>query len=260
MMRELLLLIKYQLANVSRAKWLIAYALFFFVFVNALLMFGSDRSKATASVLSVILLIVPMISILYSSIYWYNSESFTSLLLTQPLRRSSVFLANWLAISVGLAGSFVSSTSAALLINHSFEKGSLVVLFFGCVLSFIFVGLGLLTSVCIADRMKGVGVTFLLWLYFSILHDALVFAMAASFREYPIEVPTMVLLASNPVDLARIQLLLALDLSAMMGYTGKILQQALSGYMGFALVSGALLLWVSLPVLLALRIFSRKDL
>ena len=101
-------LVKYQLANVVRAKWILAYGLFFFFFTNALLMFGGDSSKAVASILTMTLLIVPMIIILYASIYWYNSESFTSLLLTQPLRRSSIFLSICFSVSIGLAGSFES--------------------------------------------------------------------------------------------------------------------------------------------------------
>lgn len=260
MRKEFFSLVKYQLANVVRAKWMLAYALFFFFFTNALLMFGGDSSKAAASILTMTLLIVPMISILYAAIYWYNSESFTSLLLTQPLRRSSVFLSNWLSISLGLSVSFTLSTTLALLFNHSLNFDSSMVLISGNVLTFIFVGLGLLTAVAIADRMKGVGVAFSLWLYFSILHDALVFAVVSTLKDYPIEIPTMFLMASNPIDLVRVQVLLILDLAAMMGYTGKILQDILSGPGGLILTTVATLLWTLVPLLAGFRIFSRKDL
>lgn len=258
-MSELKLLIKYQLINIIRTKWLIAYSLFFFSFTSALLMFGSEQGKALASVLSVVLLIVPIINILYSAIYWYNSESFTSLLLTQPLRRSHVFLANWIALSLGMSSSFALSTAVALLINEAFSAGSLIVLIFGSLLSFIFVGLGLLISVVIKSPTKGLGIAFVFWLYFSILHDAFVFSLASSLREYPLEVPTMLLMASNPIDLARVYLLLNLDMSAMMGYTGKVLQDALSSSLGQILVAGALLVWILLPAWVGLRIFRHKD-
>lgn len=260
MIKELFLLVKYQLADVARAKWMIVYALFFFFFTNALLMFGGDSSKAAASVLSVVLLVVPMISILYASIYWYNSEAFNNLLLTQPLRRSSIFLSHWLSISIGLAGSFSLSIGGALLLNRSFDSSSLAVLFFGGVLSFIFVALGLLVAVCFSDRMKGVGAAFLLWLYFSVLHDVLVFTVISFFKDYPVEIPAMFLVASNPVDLARVHVLLTLDLPAMMGYTGKILQHILSGALGLVLTSGALFLWIGLPVLAGIGVFRRRDL
>ena len=260
MIHEIFLLVRYQLADMARAKWIFIYSLFFFFFTNALLMFGGDSSKAVASVLSIVLFAVPMISVLYASIYWYNSEAFNSLLLTQPLRRSSIFLSHWLSISIGLAASFSFSTGGALLLNRSFDSSSLTVLFFGDVLSFIFVALGLLIAVCFSDRMKGVGAAFLLWLYFSILHDVLVFALISFLKDYPIEIPAIFLMAGNPIDLARVHVLLTLDLPAMMGYTGKILQHILSGAMGLVLTSGALLLWIGLPVGAGIAVFRRRDL
>lgn len=223
-------------------------------------MFAGDSAKVAASILTMTLLIVPMISILYASIYWYNSESFTSLLLTQPLKRSSIFFSNCVSVSVSLAGSFFISTTAALLLNHSFERASLFVLIFGIILTFIFVALGMLIAVSISDRMKGVGTAFLVWLYFSILHDALVFGIILVLKDYPLEIPTMFLMASNPIDLVRVQVLLHLDIAAMMGYTGKILQDFLSGSWGEIFTTMALLFWVVFPILLGLRIFSRKDL
>lgn len=258
-MRDLVVLLRYQLVNVLRAKWLIIYALFFFLFVGALLTFGGDSTKVTASVLSIVLLIVPMISILYGAIYWYDSVPFIHLLLAQPIRRSHVFLSIWLAVSLGLAGSFALSVIFALLFNRSFGEDVFLVVIFGCILSFIFVALGQLISVIVSDRMKGVGLAFLLWFYFSILHDALVFGVASSLRDRPIEIPTMILMAVNPVDLVRVRVLLTLDLSAMMGYTGKILQHFLSGAIGGIFVTGALLFWTVISVYAGVRIFSRAD-
>lgn len=260
MIKEFLSLAKYQVINVARAKWLIVYGVFFFLLTNGLLMFGGDSSKAAASILSIVLFIVPMISILYASIYWYNSEPFTRLLLTQPLRRSVVFLSNWFSVSLGLAGSFVLSLGLALIVQSYFDINTIIVMLFGCILTFVFTGLGILLSVLIPDRMKGVGAAFLLWFYFSILHDVLVFAIVSTFKSYPIEIPAMILMAINPIDLTRVQVLLSLDLSAMMGYTGKILQSTLSGAFGYILTVCVQLMWVLLPILLGIRIFSKKDL
>jgi len=108
--------------------------------------------------------------------------------------------------------------------------------------------------------MKGVGLAFLIWFYFSIFHDVLVFAVASAFKEYPVEIPAMLLMAINPIDLARVDVLLALDFSAMMGYTGKILQSTLSGALGSLLTSLALAVWTFAPVLCGVRIFSKRDL
>lgn len=260
MLKELFALSRYQLLNVLRAKWLIAYGVFFFVLTSGFLFFGSDVNKAVASVLSVVLFIVPMISILYATIYWYNSAPFTYLLLSQPLRRSSVFLSNWISISCGISASFSISAALALLLHQALGASSLTVLVFGVVLTFIFVGLGLLTSVWVADPVKGVGTAFLIWFYFSLLHDVVVFSVVSLFKEYPVEVPAIILMAVNPIDLTRVHSLLILDLSAMMGYTGRILQELLSTFQGRFLTALVQLLWVVVPVWIGTKAFGSRDL
>lgn len=260
MNRELFLLMKYQFYNVIRARWLIAYAAAFFIFTHALLLFGSEPSKTIASLLSIILLMVPLISVLYASIYWYNSEAFHSVLLTQPVRRSQVYLSSWLSVASGLVGSYFLGTFSALALQWFFEPSVILVVLMGGLLSFIFVGLGLLISVLIQDRMKGIGAAFLLWMYFAIFHDLIVFALAWTMKEYPIEVPSLALMILNPVDLTRVIVLLSLDFSAMMGYTGRILQSFLSGSFGKVISFLALFFWIVLPAVFGVRVFSKKDL
>lgn len=63
----------------------------------------------------------------------------------------------------------------------------------------------------------------------------------------------------NPVDLARVVLLLRFDVAALLGYTGAVFQQFFDGARGIAIALGALLLWVIGPLALAARAFARKD-
>jgi Cu-processing system permease protein len=258
--KEFAALFSHELINVLRARWLFLYGLLFGGFTIALARFASAPLRATAGLLSIVLLIVPLVSILYAAIYWYNSEPFTTLLLTQPLKRRSVYLATWAAISVSLGGSFTLSTGAALGICGMLGKSSLLLLFFGFVLSLIFVGIGLLLACLVSDRMKGIGLVFLAWLYFALLHDALVFSVVSTFRDYPVEVPSLLLMATNPIDLVRVSLLLSLDLSAMMGYTGRILQTLISDSMGLVLTLAVLFFWTAAPLAAGVRVFERKDL
>ena len=243
-----------------RTKWLPFYALFFLAFTAALLRFGGDPSKVTASLLNIILLVVPLVSILYSSVHWYNAEPFTGILITQPIRRSSVYISTWLAISSGLTLSFVVSTGLSLWFFNAIHFNSLFLLAIGGLLGFVFVGIGMLIAVIVADRMKGLGLIFLVWLYFSLLHDVVVFLFISSFGEYPIEIPSIGLMLINPIDLARCALLLSIDLSAMMGYTGRILQEVLSKPIGLAIAVLTLLMWTIVPAVCGAKYFEHKDL
>lgn len=259
-MSELLILTKYTLANVTRAKWLFGYSAALFVLVSGLLFFGGTEARVAGSLLTLVLFIVPMISIFYATFYWYHTEPYAKLLLTQPIRRSYVFIANWIAVSCGLSGTFLIGSGLALAIKQTLDSSTLTVLLFGALLSFIFSGIGLLNAVLIADRMKGLGSAFLLWFYFSILHDVLVFAAASIFSEYPIETPAIALMIINPIDLARVHILMKLDLGAMMGYTGRILQTLLSSSWSLALTGLAEIIWAFLPVTIGVRFFRKCDL
>jgi Cu-processing system permease protein len=58
----------------------------------------------------------------------------------------------------------------------------------------------------------------------------------------------------------RILMILQLDVSALMGYTGAFFKDFFGGGLGFAFATGVLLLWVAVPLGLAMRVFRRKDL
>jgi Cu-processing system permease protein len=91
------------------------------------------------------------------------------------------------------------------------------------------------------------------------MFDGLVLFLSFQLADYPIEVPMVILTALNPVDLSRIFIILQLDVSAMLGYTGAIFRQFFGADWG--MLAGLLLLgvWVAVPYLLSLRAFIRRD-
>ena len=98
------------------------------------------------------------------------------------------------------------------------------------------------------------------WFYFSVIFDALVLLFLFTMNEYPLEKAMIVLSALNPIDLARIMILLQLDISALMGYTGALYQQFFGSGSGMLFALAMLTLWAGVPLALALRVFRRKDL
>jgi Cu-processing system permease protein len=63
----------------------------------------------------------------------------------------------------------------------------------------------------------------------------------------------------NPIDLGRILILLHLDVSAMMGYTGAIFKDFFGTTSGIIAAFTILLLWVIVPFSISLRMFRKKD-
>ena len=127
-------------------------------------------------------------------------------------------------------------------------------------LSIIFAAIALVATVKTRDKAKGIGAAIMLWLYFSLLFDAFVLFILFQFADYPMEKPMIAVSALNPIDLSRILILLQLDVSAMMGYTGAVFKDFFGTYTGIIFSVGTLLLWIILPVWYSTKQFNSKDL
>jgi len=138
--------------------------------------------------------------------------------------------------------------------------GTLLVLALcGTLLTFVFTGLAVWIATRFEDRLKGFGAAILLWLAFAIVYDGVVLVIAGAFADYPLERAMITLMMLNPVDLARVLMLLRLDVAALMGYTGAAFERFFGSGAGAALALTALLAWWAAPVALGLRAFRRKD-
>jgi Cu-processing system permease protein len=118
----------------------------------------------------------------------------------------------------------------------------------------------MLASVGTRDKARGIGKAILAWLYFSILFDGLVLFILFQFADYPLEKPMLFISMLNPIDLGRILVLLQLDVSALMGYTGAIFKDFFGSITGMSIAASVLLLWIVLPLARSLQRFHKKDL
>jgi Cu-processing system permease protein len=129
----------------------------------------------------------------------------------------------------------------------------------GVLLVFAFTSVAFLLAVSIEDRARGMGAAVLVWLLATLLYDGLVLAGIATFSDYPLERPLIAVSLFNPVDLARVLLLLQLDTPALLGYTGAAFERFFGTMQGVAVSLAALAVWVIVPWYLAQRRFARKD-
>lgn len=252
-------IIKYVMTDILRNRIVLVYLFFLLLTSFSVFSLEDSSSKGLLSLLNIILLIVPLVSIIFSTIYVYNSSEFIELLVSQPLKRRTI----WLSLFTGLAGSlsiaFLIGAGIPVLLYQLNAIGCMMI-GIGVLLSIIFVAVAMLAAVQTRDKAKGIGVAILLWLYFSILFDGLVLFLLFQFADYPLEKAMIGISALNPIDLSRILILLHMDISAMMGYTGAIFKDFFGTTSGIIVSFSILLLWSVLPVWLATRKFNRKDL
>ncbi len=252
-------MIKYVFQDILRTRFILAYTLFLMVTTIALFQLSSDSAKVTLSLLNVVLMVVPLVSIVFATINYFNSYEFITLLLSQPIQRKSIFLSQYSGVASSLAIAFAAGVGIPSIIFGGLNE-MITLLLVGMVLSLVFVSLAFLASVLTQDKAKAIGIALLFWFYFSLLYDGLLLMVVYSFSDYPIEKITLALVSFNPIDLARIVMLLTLDISALMGYTGAFYNEFFGSAWGITYSLAVLSAWILLPLFFALRIFNRKDL
>ncbi|HLG39528.1 MAG TPA: hypothetical protein VI461_07660 [Chitinophagaceae bacterium] len=252
-------IIKYVFTDILRNKIVLGYTIFLLLISLSVFNLEDNSSKGLLSLLNIILIIVPLVSIIFSTIYIYNSAEFVELLVSQPLRRKHI----WGSLFTGLAGSlslsFLIGAGLPILIYAPTDIG-LVMTGMGLLLTIIFVAIAMLAAVITRDKAKGIGISIFLWLFFSLLFDGLILFILFQFQDYPLEKFMIIASACNPIDLSRILILLKMDISALMGFTGAVFRNFFGSQSGFIIAIAILLSWVTVTFWLSLRKFNRKDL
>lgn len=252
-------IIKYVIVDILRNKILLLYTLLSLIISFSIFNVESNTAKGMLSLLNIILILVPLICIIFSTIYIYNSVEFIELLVSQPLPRYAIWISLFAGLSVSLSVAFLIGIGLPILIYQPNPTGYMMLLM-GFLLTIIFVGIAMMASAISRDKARGIGFAILLWLYFSLIFDAIVLFILFQLQDYPLEKPMIIFSFLNPIDLSRIQILLKMDISALMGYTGAVFKDFFGTVTGITVTTTALLFWIFVPVWLSLRRFNRKDL
>ncbi len=255
----MLKLSRYVLSDIVRSKVIIAYTLFLMAISFSLFSMEENSSKAILSLLNIVLIVVPLVSMVFATIHYYNSYEFIELMVAQPVGRSKILLSEYVGTSVSMSSAFLIGVGIPVLL-FNFDETGVSLIITGCLLTFIFTSLAFFASVKSKDKARGIGTALLLWFYFALIYDGFVLMILFSFSDYPLEKITLLLSSLNPVDLGRISIMLKMDVSALMGYTGATYKNFFGSSLGMLYTTGIMLIWIALPLLLAVRSFNKKDL
>lgn len=250
---------RFILFDILKNKIVILYTILLFIISWSTLGLESNYTKATLSLLNIVLLVVPLVSIIFSTIYVYNSSQFIELLLSQPVPRSKVWFNLFLGLSAALILAYLIGCGIPIFLYSSIETGMSLIIT-GIFLSIIFTALAMLAAIFSRDRAKGIGVSIFIWMFFAIIYDGILLILMFQFADFPIEGIMAGLTAVNPIGLSRIFVLLQLDVAAMLGQAGAIFKSVFGsgGGMGISIV--ILSIWAVVPFLWSLIKFNKKDL
>jgi Cu-processing system permease protein len=228
-----------------------------------LLFLNNDLSKAVITLMNVIIVIVPLIGTIFGVMYYYNSKEFTELLLAQPLKRSSIFMGQYLGVAISLSMSLILGLGLPFVFYGLFKSSAIwdfsLLLVTGTFLTFIFTALAFNIALSNENKIKGFGYAILLWLFLAIIYDGIFLMSLIMFEDYPLDKLSLFGTMLNPIDLSRTLILLKLDISALLGYTGAIFKQFFGTSFGLIVSISTLSIWVVLPVLRIIFKAKKKD-
>ena len=259
----MLKILKYSFYDLMRSRWSYVYFLFYLLLGVVLLFLNNDLSKAVITLMNVIIILVPLIGTIFGVMYYYNSREFTELLLAQPVKRSSIFLGQYFGVATSLSMSLVIGLGMPFVFYGIFNSSAIwdfsLLLVTGAFLTFIFTALAFVIALRNENRIKGFGYAILLWLFMAVIYDGIFLMSLFYFEDYPLDKFSLVATMLNPVDLSRVLILLKLDISALLGYTGAVFQKFFGTNFGLILSSALLALWVLVPTFFIWRIAKKKD-
>lgn len=251
-------ILKYVFFDLLRSRFVISYGLILALISLGISYFSRDELKVSLAMLNIVLFVVPLVSIIFGSIHFYDSGEFIEFLLTQPVSRSTVFRAEF--IGLGLALSFaVVAGLLPVAVFSGISSSVLLLMVIAVLLTFIFCGIAFLSASVNTEKVRGIGLSIIVWLFMAVIFDLIVMLAIFTLRDYPLEKFMLIFTSLNPIDLSRILLLLKTDVSAMMGFTGASFREFFGSAAGMAVAGLALMLWILIPYFASKRLFRKKN-
>ncbi|MFC4095390.1 ABC transporter permease [Euzebyella saccharophila] len=259
----MLKILKYSFFDLIRSRWSYVYFLFYLLLGFVLLFLNNDVSKAVITLMNIIIVLVPLIGTIFGVMYYYNSKEFTELLLAQPIRRSSIFLGQYFGVAGSQTMSLVLGLGIPFVMYGLFKSDAIfdfsLLLVTGAFLTLIFTALSFNIALSNENKIKGFGYAVLLWLFLAVIYDGLFLMSLIIFKEYPLDTFSLAATMFNPIDLSRILILLELDISALLGYTGAVFKKFFGTQTGLIISIVMLVIWTAIPLWWLTYKAKRKD-
>ena len=254
-------------------RWLFAFTALFALLVLGLSYFGLAQSRevgfqgfarVTLSLMNLVLVIVPLTGLMLGVTSIAGGGESLSLLLAQPVSRGEVLAGKFLglAAALGVAQALgFGGGGVVVALNGGAQQisGFLVLTLLSLVLGWV----TLAAAICIAalwpDRLRAMSVALTLWLLMVIAYDLVVLGATTLLSGLPLQSVLFPALIVNPVDLVCVLTTLAVGSGALFGPTSAVLMRMFGTTAGVVLGLAVLLIEGAVPLLVAARVFRRRD-
>ncbi len=152
--------LRHEWRSVLRNRGVLVFGVGTLLLTEIVLRLTGSAPRALSALLNLVLLVVPLVTTMAGIISWHESREFNELLLTQPVRRRSLFVALYLALVLPLAVVFALGLLLPMawhrVIGPETSGLLLSTVGGGVALTFVFGGLALLIGSLFRTRERSV--------------------------------------------------------------------------------------------------------
>jgi Cu-processing system permease protein len=265
-----------ELVLAVRSRWTQTFAVAFAALSLAVAVSGyvlsggsgvQDFSRTAASLVQLVLLLVPLTALLLGVLALASDRGNAELLFSQPVARGVILLGRVAGLFQALVAAQALGFGAAGLVIYSQAGtegvgGFLVLIGASMVLTAICLGLAALIAAGNIGRRRSRALAFALvtWLVMVVLFDLVALGLASLLGSGSASRLLISAAILNPVDAVRTAALLGIEGTAAFGAASLALLRFAGGAGRAGMLLGAsMLLWLTLPLALAARRLSRAD-
>jgi Cu-processing system permease protein len=261
-----------ELQDTRRSRWFLLLAVVFAGLALAIALLGASSlgaiggagfGRTTASLLNLVILIVPLMGLLMSALSVAGERENGTLLtvLAQPVLLEEVLLGKFFGLATALLGAIVFGFGLAALViarqSGSLEVGGYLVLVgFTALFGLGFLSLGFLISALARRTASAVGVALFVWLVCVFLSDLGMIGTAVVLQLSPRSLLWLSL--ANPAQVFKLVVLSGIQRNLeSLGPGGLFATQVLGHWLPLAL-SGLLVLWIIVPFVVAVLLLRNR--
>jgi Cu-processing system permease protein len=258
-----------------RNRWVVSFAVLFAGLTLAIAYFGmvtsgyagfQDFTRTSASLVNAGGFLIPLFALILGVFSFVTHPEYLELLVTQPVSRFRVLLGRYLGLALTVLGAALLGFGlpGAIIAIAAGTEGALrylAVIGYLSLLALAFTGIALLVTLLARRRQIALGVALGVWIFYELIYGVIMLASTLYLPAKILKTTLLVGLLGNPIDLARVLSLLQVGGPHLFGPAGATLVK-LTGSVGIATAVGlaGLLLWVAVPLLVAVQLFKRQNL
>ncbi len=275
-MRALWILAQAEFREGLRNRWVLSAVAILATLAFSLALLGSAPigetrvsllNVTTVSLASLSIYLIPLIALTLSfdAIIGEQERGTLLLLLSYPVARWQVMAGKFLGhlailacaivVGFGSAGIYLAAQGAT-----DPQSWQLFTAMMGSslLLGGVFVALGYLISASVSARAAAAGIAIALWLFLVVLYDLLLLGLILADSDQSLSSSVLgALILANPTDAYRFFNLAGSEAASLVSGTTNMLDASLAGP---GILLGILVLWIVIPLAVAVVIFQRREL